>query len=67
MTQSIAVGSEEFVEKTKEKLGISTKGRRVLEIGKAFQLREPEVPYHSDFVIENDDIGAENSYLWNNN
>ena len=63
-TQSIAVGSERFVEKTKEKLGISGKGRKVFEAGQAYQLREKEVSYMANFGPENDDIGAENGYFW---
>ncbi len=39
----------------------------VLESAEAFQLREPGVSYLVDFSPKNDDIGAENEYLWNNN
>lgn len=66
-TQSIAVGSEGFVEKTKEKLGIRAKGRKVLDSGMAFQLRESKVSYCAVFDTENDDIGGENSYFWSTN
>jgi hypothetical protein len=63
-TQSIAVGTQGFVEKTKQKLGIRAKGRKVVETGEAYQLREPQVFYPSNFGLENDDIGAENTYFW---
>ena len=66
-TQSIAVGSEKFIERTKETLGIRAKGRKVVESGELFQLRESEASYYVDFGIKNDDIGYENSYLWYNN
>ncbi len=62
-TQSIAVGTQGFVEKTKQKLGIRAKGRKVVETGEAYQLREPQVSYSSNFGLENDDIGAENTYF----
>jgi putative transposase len=39
-TQSIAVGSKSFIETIKEKLGILAKGRKILENGGEFQLRE---------------------------
>jgi len=61
------VGSEGFVDRTKEELGIRAKGRKVLKTGEAFQLREPQVGYSVNFGTENDDIGAENSYFWNIN
>ena len=66
-TQSIAVGSEEFIGRTKEALGISAKGRKVLESGEVFHLREPTVSYNLDFGTKNNDIGGENSYFWNEN
>ena len=66
-TRSIAVGSEEFVERTKVELGIRAKGRKVLEGGEAYQLREPQVSYPDIFGTKNADIGPENSYFWNIN
>jgi REP-associated tyrosine transposase len=63
-TQSIAVGTRSFVEKTKQMLGIKTKGRNVVETREAYQLREPQASYPSNFGLENDDIGAENTYFW---
>jgi hypothetical protein len=38
--------------------------QRVVETGDAYQLREPQVSYSSNFGHENDDIGAENTYFW---
>lgn len=64
-TQSIAVGSEGFVARTKQELGIRAKGRRVVQTGSAHQLREPEISYMANFDPKNDDIGAENGYFWN--
>ncbi len=57
-TRSIAVGSEGFVEKTKQELGIRAKGRKVLDSGVGFQLRESKVSYCALFDTENDDIGV---------
>ena len=45
-------------------LGIRAKGRKVVETGEAYQLREPQVSYPFNFGLENDDIGAENTYFW---
>ena len=64
-TQSIAIGSGEFSEKTSQELGIRARGRKVVEAGPAYQLREPQVSYSAYFGLENDDIGAQNTYLWN--
>ena len=65
-TQSIAVGGEEFTERTKHLLGIRARGRKVLSIGDMYQLREPEAGYRADFGPRNSDIEAENEYSWNN-
>ena len=46
-TQSIAIGSEGFVEKTRQELGIRARGRKVVDAGPAYQLREPQVSYSS--------------------
>jgi hypothetical protein len=62
-TQSIAVGSEGFVARTKQELGIRVKGRRVVKSGSAYQLREPEISYMANFGPKNDDIGAENGHF----
>ena len=65
-TQSIAVGSKEFTERTKHLLGIKAKGRAVLSIGDTYEVREPEAGYRADFDLEKNDIGVENAYSWNN-
>jgi hypothetical protein len=57
-------GSEKFVDKTKQVLGIRAKGRKVAEAGPVYPLREPRVSYLTDFELENDAIGAENTYFW---
>jgi REP-associated tyrosine transposase len=62
--QSISVGTRGFFEKTKQILGIKSNGRRVVETGDAYQLREPQVSYSSNFGHENEDIGPENTYFW---
>jgi hypothetical protein len=45
-------------------LGIKAKGRRIVETGEAYQLRELQASYPSNFGLENNDIGAENTYFW---
>ncbi len=64
-TQSIAVGSERFLARTKQELGIRTKGRKVVKASSTHQLREPEISYMANISRKNDDIGAENGYFWN--
>ena len=48
----------------KAALGIRAKGRRLTEAGKGFQLREVAEPYVRHFGAKNENIGAENLYLW---
>ena len=66
-TQSIAIGTQRFVENTKQKLGIRARGRKVVGAGKAYQLRELQVSYTANFGFENDYIGLENTYFWDVN
>ena len=64
-SESIAVGSEEFVRRTKEELSIRAKGREVREMPVHFELREPGASYKGHFGSKNNDIGAENSCFVN--
>jgi hypothetical protein len=66
-TESIAVGSEGFVEHTKAALGIKAIGRELIEvIGEegVYELREPETPYSLNFSDENGDLRPPNTYFW---
>ncbi len=63
-TESIAVGSKEFVEKTKERLGIRVKGRNVIGDNGIYELREPQFPYNANFTSENGVLREENVYCW---
>ena len=58
------VGSEEFIAKTRAKLGIRAKGRRVRGHEEAYELREPSALYRSYFGVKNADIGPKNTYYW---
>lgn len=63
-TESIAIGSRSFVEKTKELLGIRARGRSVIESNEVYELRESRAPYGNDFNIENSHLRAQNTYYW---
>jgi putative transposase len=63
--QSVAVGSEEFVEMTKEKLGFQVKGRSVSQSGDNYQLREQQTAYSPLFAPENSSLSDDNTYFWN--
>jgi len=64
-TESIAVGSKEFTEKTKEQLGIMAKGRKVFSDASDYHLREQTAVYLPHFNAKNSDIKAKNTYIWN--
>jgi len=64
-TESIAVGSKEFTETTKRQLGISAKGRKVIDVQGICELRESERGYPVNFAPENSDIDVKNAYFWN--
>jgi putative transposase len=64
-TESIAVGSKEFVEDTKERLGMKARGYDVMGGDGTYQLREAPEPYRRTFDHENDGLRTENRYFWN--
>lgn len=67
-TESIAVGSKDFVETIKEKLGIFAMGRKILEKDGGFHLREEMGSYianNSDSANAN--TGSINNYYWDVN
>ncbi len=63
-TKSIAVGSREFVDNVKAKLGILAKGRQAIKKDAGYQLRERAEFYINHFEVEKGDIDHENSYFW---
>ena len=62
-TESIAVGSNSFVEAIKDKLGALAKGRKIIETDGGFQLREEKGRYNVDFNNIKEDIGVRNTYF----
>jgi REP element-mobilizing transposase RayT len=62
--KSVAVGSKEFVEMTKEKLGFQVKGRSVSRSGDNYQLREQQTAYSPLFTRENSSLSDDNTYFW---
>ena len=57
-------GMEEFVERTKEEIGIRASGRKISEMEGQFELREAEASYNGHFEAKKIDIRPENAYLW---
>ena len=64
-SEAIAVGSERFIQLTKEKLGHQAKGRRIMEDNESFVLREPHLYYNTDFDHQISSLSSENGYYWN--
>jgi putative transposase len=64
-TESIAVGSKAFVERTKAELSIKAIGREAMEADGVYELREGDVSYNPDFAGEKSGLRVENSYFWN--
>jgi len=66
-TESIAVGSEAFIQNVKLLMGGMALGRKVLETGESFQLKEGQNPYIAHFGAKKNDIDVQNTYFWNQN
>ena len=52
-TESIAVGSESYIEATIQRLGIKAKGRKIIGGNKSCELRESAASYGGNFTPEN--------------
>ena len=63
LTKSIAVGSAEFVLKTREMLGVRGRGRDVVTAGDSFVLRESQEIYGGNFNPHRP-IPPDNGHLW---
>lgn len=60
-SSSVGVGSEGFVQKVKNDLGVRAEGRKVVEEAGDFKLRAFTATYISHFLAENEDIGVDNA------
>jgi hypothetical protein len=45
-------------------MGVLARGRESIKVGDSYQLREPPVPYRALFGGKKDDIGLDNTWLW---
>ena len=63
-TDAIAVGSERFVNKIREKLQLGLRGRKTRETSGHYELREQEAVYNAHFDPENVRLSTENAYYW---
>ena len=66
-SESVAVGSKNFVKTINEKLGLRAKGRKIFENDGGFQLREKMVSYIANSDSKNDNIGGQNTFSWDVN
>ena len=64
-SESIAVGSERFVQGVLHKLEIRAKGRKVREGDDRYELREPGAAYNALFTPENGLLRVEKVFYWN--
>ena len=62
-TESIAVGSKQFTETIKGKMGIMAKGLKIIETDGICQLREKMAPYVANSGREKEDIRDQNMYF----
>lgn len=63
-SQSIAVGSEEFVTRVQKRLGSKAKGRKPRASADGWQLREPGAAYSRISGAENDLLRSQNLHCW---
>jgi len=63
-TESIAVGSENFVLTVKEQLGIRARSRNIHQDTENYQLRESKKAYSALFDPKNDGLSLKNGLFW---
>jgi len=63
-SKSIAVGSNTFTTDILSQLGSRAKGRKIIEKGQTFQIREETEPYTPLFDGEKGNIAPENTIIW---
>jgi REP element-mobilizing transposase RayT len=63
-SESVAVGSEQFVEQVKTELGSAVGRRQIAAENKTYSLREPSPPYSHPFEGNNGALSQNNAYLW---
>ena len=63
-TESVAVGSEAFVETTKQRLGFKGKGREVIGGDGSYELKESPALYMGILGQENAVLRPQNEYFW---
>jgi len=63
-SQSIAVGSEEFAQRTQAVLGARGRMRDIAKKDDEYVLREPEESYGAVFWVKNEPIATKNALLW---
>ena len=63
-TESVAVGSESFIDTLKDKLGLRARSRMVHQDNKIYQLREAVDPYNAIFRAQNDVLSTKNALFW---
>jgi putative transposase len=66
-TESVATGSDKFIKEILSELRSMVRGRKVVEAGQAFQIREEMKSYNALFDTKKCDIGPENLLYWNEN
>jgi len=64
-TESIAVGTKEFISETKRNLASSSIGRTIHKRNGMFELRESSASYSAHFDPKKYVLRPENTYLWN--
>ena len=63
-TESVAVGSKQFIVRVREKLGLRAAGRDIIKSAVSHELREPGISYSYDFWAKNGTLSSENTYFW---
>ena len=64
-TESLAVGSKEYIEVLQKQLAVRAKGREVSSVEGGCQLRENETDYRRPFEGEKGGLSPENTFFWN--
>ena len=63
-SESIAVGSQDYIARVGEALGGIARGRKIRRVAEGWELREAQTPYDVDFGGQKGVIDSSNQYFW---
>jgi len=63
-SETLAIGSEDYLSKLKEKMGITHHQRKIIKEGESYSIKEPELSYAISFDSKMLRLSPKNIHYW---